>query len=194
VRTYNGDFLRRGQLEALGVTCAGDDVLVHVSVVIINPEGLRIGNHVRIDPFSVLSATGRIILADHIHIASHCTLIGGGGIEVEDYAGVSHGARIFSAADDVSGRHMTGPTVPDATRAVHQAPVKLSRHAVVGTGAIIFPGVTIGEGSIVGALSFVQEDIPPWAIWAGVPAKFIGPRRKDLLAFEPASNPSDTRE
>jgi acetyltransferase-like isoleucine patch superfamily enzyme len=43
-------------------------------------------------------------------------------------------------------------------------------------------------------LSFVQEDIPPWAIWAGVPAKFIGPRRKDLLAFEPSSNASDTRE
>jgi dTDP-4-amino-4,6-dideoxy-D-glucose acyltransferase len=84
MKTYNGEFLTRPELEALGVTCGGDDVRVHVSAVIINPEGLRIGNHVRVDPFCLVSATGKINLGDHIHIASHCSLIGGGGIELED--------------------------------------------------------------------------------------------------------------
>ena len=60
MKTYNGKFLTRPELEALGVICDGDDVSVHTSVVIINPEGLHLGNHVRIDPFCVLSATRSI--------------------------------------------------------------------------------------------------------------------------------------
>ena len=116
MKTYHGEFLTRPELEALGVTCGGDDVRVHVSTVIINPEGLRIGNHVRVDPFCLVSATAKINLGDHIHIASHCSLIGGGGIELEDFSGVSHGARLFSAADDTVGSHMTGPTVPNEFR------------------------------------------------------------------------------
>jgi acetyltransferase-like isoleucine patch superfamily enzyme len=184
MKTYNGEFLTRPELEALGVTCGGDNVCVHVSAVIINPEGLRIGNHVRVDPFCLVSATGKINLGDHIHIASHCSLIGGGGIELEDFTGVSHGARLFSAADDMAGSHMTGPTVPNEFRLLHSAPIKVKRHAVVGTGAVVFPGVTIGEGAIVGALSFVREDVPDWSIYAGIPAKRLGTRKQNVLALE----------
>lgn len=184
MKTYHGKFLTRPELEALGVVCAGEDVHVHTSAVIINPKALCIGNHVRIDPFCLLSARGKITLGDHIHIAAHCSLIGAAGIELEDFTGVSHGARLFSAADDMSGTYLTGPTVPNELRNVQSGPIKLERHAVVGTNAVIFPGVTIGEGAIIGALSFVREDVPAWEIWAGLPAKRIGTRKKDVLALE----------
>jgi acetyltransferase-like isoleucine patch superfamily enzyme len=184
MKTYNGEFLRRPELEALGVLCGGDEVRIHTSVVIINPEALRIGNHVRIDPFCLLSASGKITLGDHIHIAAHCSLIGTAGIELEDFTGVSHGARLFSAADDMSGNCLTGPTVPNESRNVQSGLIKLKRHAVVGTNAVVFPGITIGEGAIIGALSFVREDIPAWEIWAGLPAKRIGTRHKGVLALE----------
>src|SRR5436309_2819049 len=141
MKTYNGEFLTRPELEALGVTCGGDDVRVHASAVIINPEGLALGNHVRIDPFCVLSATGSIKLGTYVHIGSHCTLVGAGGIEFADFTGISHGVRIFSAADDLSGRHLAGPTIPEAFRSVRTAPVKLSRHTAVGAGSVILPGV-----------------------------------------------------
>ena len=184
MKTYNGEFLTRRELEALGVICGGGDVRIHTSAVIINPEALRIGNHVRIDPFCLLSAGGKIALGDHIHIAAHCSLIGAAGIELEDFTGVSHGARLFSAADDMSGTYLTGPTVPNELRSVQSGPIELKRHAVVGTNAVIFPGVTIGEGAIIGALSFVREDVPAWEIWAGLPAKRIGTRKKGVLALE----------
>jgi acetyltransferase-like isoleucine patch superfamily enzyme len=111
-------------------------------------------------------------------------VIGGGGIELEDFTGVSHGARLFSAADDMAGSHMTRPTVPNEFRLLHSAPIKVKRHAVVGTGAVVFPGVTIGEGAIVGALSFVREDVPDWSIYAGIPAKRLGTRKQNVLALE----------
>jgi acetyltransferase-like isoleucine patch superfamily enzyme len=49
------------------------------------------------------------------------------------------------------------------------------------TGAVVLPGVTIGEGSMVGAGSLIRKDVTPWEIWFGNPAKRISRRRKDLL-------------
>jgi acetyltransferase-like isoleucine patch superfamily enzyme len=189
VKTYNGEFLNRSRLEALGVICDGDDVLVHTSVVIINPGGLRLGNHVRIDPFCVLSATKSIRLHDRVHIAGHCTLMGGGGIEFEPYTGASHGAIIISAADDFTGRYLAGPMVADHLRSIHKAPVTLKRYSMIGAAAVVLPGVTLGEGSIVGAHSYARKSIPEWTIWFGVPAKQIGKRRKDFLKLLAAENP-----
>jgi hypothetical protein len=71
MKTYHGEFLTRPELEALGVTCGGDDVRVHVSTVIINPEleSVTMCGSIRLP----VSATGKINLGDHIHIASHCS-------------------------------------------------------------------------------------------------------------------------
>ncbi|MGI8480957.1 MAG: acyltransferase [Chthoniobacterales bacterium] len=184
MRTYNGEFLTRPALEALGVTCTGDDVRVHVSVVIVNPPGLYLGDHVRVDPFCVLSATGNIKLHNYAHIAGHCTLMGAGGIEMEDYTNLSHGVRVFSATDDTIGRHIAGATIPAAFRSVRSAPVTFKRHSAVGAGAVILPGVTLGEGAIVGWNSMVRKSVPDWTLWLGVPAKRVGKRRKDLLELE----------
>src|SRR3954471_8703799 len=111
MRAYNGDFQTRGALEALGIQCGGDDVLVHTSVVIISPERLSIGNHTRIDPFCVVTAPGGIKVDCRGHAASRGGLGGGSGIEVGDFCGISHGARIFSVSDNMAGDSITGPTV-----------------------------------------------------------------------------------
>ena len=46
----------------------------------------------------------------------------------------------------------------------------------IATGAYVLPGVTIGEGSVVGAGSVVTKDVEPWTVVAGNPAKFIKKR------------------
>lgn len=181
---YNTGFMGRAELEAIGVTCSGNDVQVHSSVVIVSPDRLRLGNHVRVDPFTLLSATGGISLGNHIHIGSHCTLIGGGGIQVDDFAGISHGTRLFSASDDFSGSALTGPTLPAEFRKVTQVPIHVGRHAVIASGAVILPGVTLEEGAIVGALSLVRSNIPGWQIWAGQPARYLADRDRGLLGME----------
>jgi len=50
----------------------------------------------------------------------------------------------------------------------------VKRGASIGAGAIILPGVTIGEYAIIAAGSVVTKDVPPYAIVAGNPAKIIG--------------------
>ena len=52
--------------------------------------------------------------------------------------------------------------------------VVIKRNAYIGAGAIILPGVTIGEYSIVAAGAVVTKDVPPRTIVAGVPARVVG--------------------
>ncbi|RLF94361.1 acyltransferase [Thermococci archaeon] len=62
--------------------------------------------------------------------------------------------------------------------------VVIERNAYIGAGAIILPGVTIGEYSIVAAGAVVTEDVPPHTVVAGVPAKVIKTMKEGLSQFE----------
>ncbi len=53
------------------------------------------------------------------------------------------------------------------------APVILRRRAYVGAGAILLPGVTVGEGAVVAAGAVVTRDVPPHTVVAGVPARVV---------------------
>lgn len=54
-----------------------------------------------------------------------------------------------------------------------QLPIIVKKGACVSMGSMVMPGVTIGEGAVVGAYSLVTKDVPPWTIVTGIPAKVI---------------------
>ena len=101
-----------------------------------------------------------------------------------DFSGLSQGVRIYSGTDDYSGQALTNPTVPHQYLNVHIAPVRLGRHVIIGSGSVILPGVTIGEGSAVGALSLVTKSLDDWGIYSGVPVKRLKSRSRKLLELE----------
>ena len=178
---YNGTYLGRAELEKLGVTCGGDNVIVHASCVLVHPEGLRLGNNVRVDPFCIISATGGVEIGNFVHVGAYTSISGGAGIAIGSYCGISYGVRIFTVTEDLSGRFMTNPTIPAGFRRVKSGPVRMEQHSGLCAGVLVLPGVTIGEGAMVGAASLVRKDVTPWEMWFGVPAKRISRRRKDLL-------------
>jgi acetyltransferase-like isoleucine patch superfamily enzyme len=49
---------------------------------------------------------------------------------------------------------------------------------------MVLPGVTLGEGCAIGAMSLVMKDVEPWSIYAGIPAKKIKERKNNLLKLE----------
>jgi acetyltransferase-like isoleucine patch superfamily enzyme len=55
-------------------------------------------------------------------------------------------------------------------------PVRVHDGADIGVNAVLLPGVTVGKGAIVGAGAVVTKDVAPYAIVAGVPAKFLRSR------------------
>ncbi len=52
-------------------------------------------------------------------------------------------------------------------------PIRIGRNVWIGFDACVLPGVTIGEGAIVGARSVVTQDVPPYCVVAGNPARLI---------------------
>lgn len=153
---------------------------------IIRPELVSVGDHVRIDAGVLISAGHPVRLGDHVHLAAGTKIFASGGaIEIESFANLSADVKVYSASDDYTGGSLTNPTVPAEYKNVTHAPVTIRRHAIVGAGSVVLPGVTLGIGSAVGALSLVREDVPDGTVVAGVPAKPISRRDVErLLDFE----------
>ncbi len=79
---------------------------------------------------------------------------------------------------------MTNPTIPDEYKKEMKKEVTIGKHSIVGAGSIIMPGVTLAEGTSIGALSLVRKRTEEWSIYLGNPAKKITNRKKDLLDLE----------
>lgn len=182
---FDPGYWESGDLAGFGFRSVGKDVRIAKNCTIVGLWNVSLGNYVRIDGPTVLAAaSGSLSLGDHIHIGGFCFLGCAGGVEMEDFSGLSQGVRLYSASDDYTGSFLTNPTVPEKYLGVRAAPVRLGRHAIIGAGGVILPGVTIGEGAAVGALSLVAESLDPWGVYAGVPARFLKARAKDLLRRE----------
>ena len=182
-------FLSRSQVEAIGFRAVGKDVKISDTARFYSAQMIEIADHVRIDDFCILSAgEGGIRIGRHVHIGCYASLIGKENITLEDYSGLSGRVSLYSSTEDYSGQCLTNPTVPDALRKPTHGPVRIGRHAIIGSGAVILPGVTIGEGAAAGALTLVARDLDPFTIYLGVPARKVGERKRDLLALEARIN------
>lgn len=176
-------FLTDKELKNIGFKKVGKNVRISKKCSIYGAEDIEIGNNVRVDDFSLLS--GNIKLHDYIHIAAYVALFGGNaGIEVKDFTTISSRGAIYAISDDYSGETMTNPMIPNEYRRVAEKKVTLGRHVIVGTGTTILPGVEIGEGTAIGAMSLVLRNLPEWGVYAGIPCKRMKERKKDLLLLE----------
>ncbi|NME35788.1 MULTISPECIES: acyltransferase [Fusobacterium] len=175
-------FYPREELEKIGFKSLGENVLISDKTSIYSPEKISIGNNVRIDDFCILS--GDIKIGNYVHIAAYCGFFGGGGIEIEDFAGISSRGIIYSVSDDYSGEVLTNPMIPEKYKKLKYGKVIIKKHSIVGSGTIILPGVILEEGTAIGANSLVLKSTEEWGIYAGSPIKKIKNRKKDLLILE----------
>ncbi len=174
-------FYTEKELEKLGLKSYGANVKISRYACFYGADNISIGDNVRIDDFCILS--GNVTLGSNIHISAHVSLYGAGGIVMEDFTGVSPYSAIFSAMDDFSGEYLIGPIHKENKINVHHGQVVLKRYSQVGTHCVIFPGVTIGEGSVLGAMTLANKDIPEWGIYIGKPATFLKKRSNHLLSI-----------
>jgi hypothetical protein len=132
-----------------------------------HPRGIQLlgGEHSQIDDFAFVNAGKGCRIGRFVHIASFVSIIGGGEFTIDDFAGLSAGCRVITGTDDYQGPFLTNPTVPREFTNYRISHLIIEKHAIVGTNAVIFPGVTIGEGAAVGACALVRKNLPPWGIY-----------------------------
>jgi acetyltransferase-like isoleucine patch superfamily enzyme len=182
---FNQGYFETEELRRFGFKSVGQNVKIAKNTTIIGLNNISLGNNIRIDGNVVIAAySGSLMLGNYIHIGGGCYLGCSGGITMSDFSGLSQGVRIYSGTDDYTGKSLTNPTVPHKYLKLKLAPVVIGRHAIVGSGSVILPGVTVGDGSSVGALSLVTKSLDEWGVYVGTPAKKLKVRSKDMLKLE----------
>lgn len=161
----------------------GHDVRIGQNVEIRRPHLVRIGNHVAIDSGSYITTAAEI--GDYVHIGPLVTVIGGehANLIMRNFTNLAAGCRVICGSDQFMGDGLIGPaSLPARYKdTMKLAPVILENFANVGTNAVIMPGVTLAEGSVIGACSLVTKSTEPWTVYLGVPARPIKTRPSERM-------------
>lgn len=145
--------------------------------IILKPEMVQIAKTARVDSHTKLEGGKGLKIGEFVHIASFSHLnIGGGETIFEDHSGCSSGVRIASAYPDLSYLYISAAE-PFEHRHVVYCRTRICSYAILFMGALVLPGRTIGEGAVVAAGAVVVDDVAPWTVVAGNPARKIKSRR-----------------
>lgn len=179
----NNQFLSRGALETLGFAKLGEDVLIHSTAVIVDCSKISLGSRIRIDPYVIVSTRGGVTFGNNVHLGGHSVVAGHAAVHFDDFVNISHYVGIYTSNEDISGRTLSNPTVR-GFGAARTASIYFGRHSGVGAGSLVLPGARFAEGSILGALSRISRPMKPWTTYAGIPARRMRERRREVLADE----------
>ena len=173
------------ELKKIGLKTYGTNVKISRKASIYGAQHISIGNNVQIDDYACLVAnSSEIILGSNIHVGFFSILMGSGGIVMEDFSAISSRVSLYTASDDFWGEALTNSTIPLKYRKLKMGKIILKRHVLIGTNSTVLPGITIGEGSSVGAHSLVIKTLDSWGVYSGSPAIKIRNRSKKILELE----------
>ncbi len=160
--------MRRGILRALARS-VGDGVTVGRGVVFCHPETFEIGNGVFLGEQTIIQGRvdGTCRIGDHVWIGPQA-YFDARDLVIEESVGWGPGAKVLGSSH--TGRPADVPVIQTD---LEIKPVRIGAWADVGVNAVILPGVTVGRGAMIGAGAVVTEDVAPFSIAAGVPARFL---------------------
>ena len=170
-----GFFLRGAYFKAK-LRHMGVNVLIDLGVSIWNPQRVSIGDNSHIDTNVKIEGGQSVTIGNYVHIATNVVLQGGGNLTIGDFADVAAGSLVYSAVNhytdgETDKFYEMSSCAPADRQFIRTAPIRIEKSAFIGLNSVIMPGVTLGEGAVVGACSFVNSDVEPYKIVVGVPAR-----------------------
>jgi len=167
--------MRRAIVRSVVTNC-GDGLIISGNVGFKHLDTFEFGNGVFIGHGTYLQGRfdGKCTIGNGVWIGPQ-SYFDARDLIIEDFVGWGPGAKVLGS------EHTGMPAdVPIIQTDLEIKRVQIGAWADIGTNAVILPGVTVGKGSIVGAGAVVREDVPPFAIVAGVPARFLRWRQPEL--------------
>lgn len=166
-----GATARRVLLRAL-CKSFGNGVRVGLGVLVLHPHTFEIGDAVFLGDQTFLQGRhdGHCVIGAHTWIGPQ-SYFDCRDMELGEYVGWGPGAKVLGS------EHTGEPTdVPVIQTDLVIKPVRVGKWADIGVNAVLLPGVTVGEGALVGAGAVVTKDVPAYAVAAGVPARVLHQR------------------
>lgn len=128
--------------------------------------GAKISSKARISQSAIITMPWNLTMDDYATLGPHAICYSTGNIRIGRQATVSQYSYLCSATHDHEDRYFT----------LYSLPINVGDQVWIAADVFIGPGITIGEGTVVGARSSVYEDLPPWKVCVGNPAKPIKDR------------------
>ena len=154
----------------------GKDVYIEPGVIINRPRFVHIGDHVRIKRNSSInlhpkekdSREGMLFIGNDVIISEGCIISATQRIVIEDHVGISPYVMIVD-----NSRKPGDVKWPSKEQEVKSGHVHIGADSWIAYNAVILMNVTIGKHCIIGALSVVNQDIPPYSVAVGSPARVV---------------------
>lgn len=128
--------------------------------------GAEIGRLCRIYRSVRIYAPWNLVLGDKVCIGPNVNIYNKGHVMIESNVIISQDSYICTASHDISSPIM----------ALIVKPVHIANKVWIAAKVSVLPGVTIGDGGVVGACAVVAKDVPPWSVAVGNPARVVGKR------------------
>ena len=147
----------------------GKHSVVHRSARMDTPpyRKFSLGDYSVIESFACINnAVGDVIIGDHTRIGLHNTIIG--PVTIGSHVNLAQGITVTALNHNFED---SDKRIDE--QGVSTTPVIIEDDIWIGANAVILPGVTIGNHSVVAAGAVVTKNVPPHSLVAGVPAKII---------------------
>ncbi len=151
----------------------GEGVVFEPGVLVFHPENIELGRNIYLGHYAILKGyyINNLVIGDDSWIGQFSFLHAAGGLRIGRAVGIGPRVTILTSQHQLERRELPVISAP-----LEFGTVIIKDGCDIGVNSCIMPGVTVGEGAVVGAGAVVVNDIPPYEVWAGVPARRIRKR------------------
>ncbi|PZR24727.1 MAG: putative colanic acid biosynthesis acetyltransferase [Citrobacter freundii] len=135
-------------------------------ILVLRLFGAKIGRSNYIYPNARIWAPWLLQTGDVVTIGPEVEVYNPGGLVLGHHVIISQGAYICGATHDYNSADFT----------YLKKKITMAPYTWICAKAIVLPGVTCGEGSVLGAASLTSRDLLPWSVYAGNPARKVKER------------------
>lgn len=155
----------------------GNNVVLYAMCKIMRAENMEIDDFSRIFDFVYIDAGASLKIRKYSFVTWHCLIEGGANTIIGNRCFIGPGTKLLTSTYKFN-RYYTNEFLPEECRGTDYGDIILEDDSYIGANSVIMPGVTIGEGAVLGSNAFANKNLDPWGIYVGSPARKIGEREK----------------
>ena len=155
----------------------GEDVRLYPLCKIAKPEMVELDDNCQIFDFVFIYGGDSVKIGKYSTITWQTVIEGFGSCEIGDRVLLGPGTKILMSVNKHNGLRMVDH-LPEGQTELMNDKIIIGNDVSLGAGCVVMPGVTIGEGAVIGSNSVVKHDLEPWGIYVGSPCRKVGERQK----------------